>query len=436
MAPRQLKLGFILHGVGYNWGDWRHPDRPVDASTNLDFYRRQAQAAEAGKLHFLFVADSLYIDEASGPHYLSRFEPLTVLSALAMATSRIGLVGTASTTYSEPFTVARQFASLDHLSGGRAGWNVVTTMMAGAAANYGRDEHLPHAVRYRRAAEFMDVVRGLWDGWEPDAFVGDRAAGVFVDTNKLHRLDHQGEFLKVRGPLNIRRPPQGHPVIFQAGSSADGQAFAAAHADAIFAPQRDFDASQAHYRQLKAAIAAAGRDPDRTPILLSAFPVIGLDEADTEQLCETLRGFLRIEDAMALLTWRFDGVDFSGFDLDAPFPDLPPEQIDRKPSMVKLTIAEARRTGLTLRQVALRIASPSPAFIGTPDKVADALQAWVEGEAADGFVIYETLPGQLERLTQHVVPLLQARGVFHADYEGATFREEMGLDLPPNPHAM
>jgi FMN-dependent oxidoreductase (nitrilotriacetate monooxygenase family) len=220
---RKLKLGFILHGVGRTWNDWRHPDKDVNASTSLAFYVRQAQVAEKGKFDFLFVADSLSITEKSSPHYLNRIEPITILSALAAVTTKIGLVGTLTVSYSEPFNVARQFSSLDHISGGRAGWNVVTSWLGDTAANFSRAEHPAHNVRYRIAGEYLDVVQGLWDSWEDDAHVADKESGVFVDPAKLHRLDHKGEFFQVRGPLNISRSPQGQPVIFQAGASDDGR---------------------------------------------------------------------------------------------------------------------------------------------------------------------------------------------------------------------
>ncbi len=251
-APRRLKLGFILHGVGRTWGDWRHPDRDVGASTDFALYARQAQTAERGKFDFLFVADSLSINEKSSPHYLNRFEPITILSALAAVTSNIGLVGTLTVSYSEPFNVARQFASLDHISGGRAGWNVVTSWLGETAANFSKTEHPAHDVRYRIAAEYLDVVQGLWDSWEDDAHVGDKQTGVFVDPDKLHRLDHKGEFFQVRGPLNIKRSRQGQPVIFQAGASDDGRNFAARRAEAIFAGGQTFEESQEYYRDVKA----------------------------------------------------------------------------------------------------------------------------------------------------------------------------------------
>jgi FMN-dependent oxidoreductase (nitrilotriacetate monooxygenase family) len=258
MSKRQLRLGFILHGVGPGWDDWRHPDAQVDASTNFAFYKRQAQVAERGKLDYLFVADSVSINARSSPHYLNRFEPLTILSAIAAVTEHIGLVGTATVSYTEPYNLARQFASLDHISNGRAGWNVVTSWLEGSAANYGKNEHLAHDTRYRLAEEYLDVVKGLWDSWEDDALVRDKASGQFLDPDKLHELNHKGEFLQVKGPLNISRGPQGQPVIFQAGSSEDGRAFAARHAEAIFTHQDDLADAQAFYADM-AAIPTAWR---------------------------------------------------------------------------------------------------------------------------------------------------------------------------------
>jgi FMN-dependent oxidoreductase (nitrilotriacetate monooxygenase family) len=250
---RTLKLGFILHGVGRTWNDWRHPDREADASTSLAFYQKQVALVERGKFDFLFVADSFSIPAKSSPHYLNRFEPLTILSALAATTSHIGLVGTLTVSYSEPFNVARQFSSLDHLSGGRAGWNVVTSWLGDTAANFSKTEHPPHNVRYRIAAEYLDVVQGLWDSWEDDAHVADKASGQFVDPAKLHRLDHQGAFFQVRGPLNIKRSRQGQPVIFQAGASDDGRAFAARRAEVIFTHAETLEDGQAYYADVKAA---------------------------------------------------------------------------------------------------------------------------------------------------------------------------------------
>lgn len=273
-TQRQLKLGFILHGVGPGWDDWRHPDAQVDASTNFAFYKRQAQAAERGKFDYLFVADSVSINARSSPHYLNRFEPFTILSALAAVTEHIGLVGTVTVSYTEAYNVARQFASLDHVSGGRAGWNVVTSWLEGSAANFGKAEHLAHDTRYRLAEEYLGVVQGLWDSWEDDALVRDKATGQFLDPDKLHELNHKGEFLSVKGPLNISRSAQGQPVIFQAGASEDGRNFAAKHAEAIFTHAETLTDAQAYYTDVKARVTGFGRDKDAVHLgaLTSGLP--------------------------------------------------------------------------------------------------------------------------------------------------------------------
>ena len=432
--PRQLKLGFILHGNGVGWGDWRHPDAHPGASTDFAFYKRQAQLAEAGKFDFLFVADSVFITAQSSPHYLNRFEPITVLSGLAAVTEHIGLVATLTVSYSEPYTVARQFASLDQISGGRAGWNVVTSWLEGSAANYGRSEHPAHDVRYRIAAEYLDVVQGLWDSWEDDALTHDKASGQFFDPAKLHSLDHKGQFFSVKGPLNIARSAQGQPVIFQAGASEDGMNFAARRADAIFVSQGSLAEAQSYYRDLKQRAAGFGRDPEEVFILPGIRPVIGLTEAEAEQKYQELVGLVSIENALRMLGRPFNDHDFSVYDLDQPFPDVTHLGLNSNQSAVLKITRGARENHLTLREVALRFATPRNNFIGTPTQVADALEAWLHGRASDGFVLFESLPGQLDLFVRHVVPLLQQRGIYRTEYEGDTFRQSLGLPVPENRH--
>lgn len=435
MARRQLKMGFILHGVGRGWGDWRHPDTPIDASISFPFYKRQARAAEAGKFDFLFVADSVYITAKSSPHYLNRFEPLTILSALAGATDHIGLVGTLTVTYSEPFNVARQFASLDHISGGRAGWNVVTSWLEGSAVNFSKTEHMAHGERYQMAGEYLDVVQGLWDSWEDDALVGDKASGVFVDPAKLHTLDHQGRYFQVKGPLNISRSAQGQPVIFQAGASEDGRNFAAGRSDAIFCHQETLAAAQEYYRDVKRRAAGFGRDPDKLAILPSCRPLVAESEAEVDRLYQQFAALTSIENALSMLGRPFNDYDFSAHDLDAPFPDVAAHGANSNQSSSQKVIDAAREGSLTLRQVALRFATPRTEFIGTPDQVADALQRWLDERGADGFVIFESLPHQLEAFVALVVPILQARGIWRNDYQGTTLRQHLGLDFPVNRHS-
>lgn len=435
-SGRQLKLGFILHGVGPGWGDWRHPDAHPGASTDFQFYKRQAQVAEAGKFDFLFVADSVYITEKSSPHYLNRFEPLTILSALAGATSNIGLVATLTVSYSEPFNVARQFASLDHISGGRAGWNVVTSWLEGSAANYSREKHYAHDVRYRLAGEYLDVVQGLWDSWEDDALTFDKAGGQFFDPAKLHALNHKGEFFSVKGPLNISRSPQGQPVIFQAGASEDGKAFAAKRADAIFVSHEDIESAQTYYKDIKARAAGYGRDPDQLHVLPAARPVVGRTPEEAEALYKQQTELVSLDNALSMLARPFNEYDFGQHDPDGPFP-LEAAEFGANSNQSAVTrIVEAVKTeNLTLRQTALRFATPRGHFVGAPEQVADSLQHWFEERASDGFVLFESLPGQLEMFVELVVPILQARGLFRTDYEGATFRDSLGLDFPVNRYA-
>jgi FMN-dependent oxidoreductase (nitrilotriacetate monooxygenase family) len=431
-STRKLKLGFILHGVGRTWNDWRHPDRDPGASTSLPVYTEQAQLAERGKFDFVFVADSLSITEKSSPHYLNRFEPITILSALAAVTSRIGLVGTLTVSYSEPFNVARQFASLDHLSGGRAGWNVVTSWLGDTATNFSKAEHPAHDVRYRIAAEYVDVVQGLWDSWEDDAHVADKASGVFVDPDKLHRLDHNGEFFQVRGPLNIKRGPQGQPVIFQAGASNDGRNFAARRADAIFAAAPTFEEGASYYADVKERARGFGRDPDDLFVLPGITPIVGDTDAEAEVAYRDLAARESLETGFGFLSRTFNDHDFRQYDLDAPFPDVAHIGQNSQQSGANRILAEVRAEQLTLRQVVERLATPRGAFVGSPETVADTLQTWFENHAADGFVIFEAIPGQLALFVDKVVPILQARGLFREDYEGKTFRENLGLDVPVN----
>jgi len=429
---RKLKLGFILHGVGRTWTDWRHPEADPGASTSFEFYKRQAQTAERGKFDFLFVADSLSINEKSSPHYLNRFEPITILSGLAAVTSKIGLVGTLTVSYSEPFNVARQFASLDHLSGGRAGWNVVTSWLGDTAANFSKAEHPAHDVRYRIAAEHLDVVQGLWDSWEDDAHVADKQSGVFVDPDKLHRLDHKGEFFQVRGPLNIKRSRQGQPVIFQAGASEDGRNFAAKRAEAIFAGAQTLEESKEYYRDVKARARGFGRDPAQVYVLPGIGPVIGRTAAEAEANYQELAALGSLETGLGMLSRSFSDHDFSAYDLDGPFPEVAQIGRNSNQSASDRILAQVRAENLTIRQIAQRLATPRGAFVGTPAQIADQLQDWFEHEAADGFVVFESLPGQLDLFVDEVVPILQARGLFKQDYEGATFRENLGLDFPVN----
>jgi FMN-dependent oxidoreductase (nitrilotriacetate monooxygenase family) len=434
--PRQLKLGALLHGVGGGTSLWRHPDVQADASVNIDVYKRWVQKAEAGKFDLVFIADGLYITEKSIPHFLNRFEPLTLLSALAAVSKHVGLVGTLSTSYSEPFTVARQFASLDMISGGRAGWNVVTSPLEGSALNYGKKEHPDHAKRYRIATEFLEVVRGLWDSWEDDAFVRDKETGVFFDPNKMHTLNHVGEFFSVKGPLNIARSKQGQPVIFQAGSSEVGKNYAAKHADSVFTGHETIEDAQAFYQDVKSRAASFGRNQEEVLIFPGISPILGRTPEEAERKYQEVASLVTIENALDYLGRFFEHHDFSQYPLDEPFPDVGDLGKNSFQSSTDKIKKDAKEKGLTLRQVALQVATPRGGFIGTPVQVADRIQAWFEGGAADGFMITAAVPNGLEDFVDLVVPILQERDLFRTEYESDTLRGNLGLPIPENRYTL
>ncbi|ANE46382.1 monooxygenase [Paenibacillus swuensis] len=429
---KSIKLGALIHGVGGNAAAWRHPEVPADASVSFPFYKEQALTAEAGKFDLVFIADGLYINEKSIPHFLNRFEPLTILSALASATSKIGLVGTLSSSYSEPFTVARQFASLDHISGGRAGWNIVTSPLEGSAKNYGKDEHPSHGERYQIAEEHLDVVRGLWDSWEDDAFVRDKETGVFFDPEKMHRLNHQGRYFRVEGPLNIARSRQGQPVVFQAGSSESGINLAAQSADAVFSGHESMEEAKSFYKEVKTRAAAAGRSKDDIVILPGIGPIIGRTQEEADRKFDELAGLVSIELALQVLGRFFDHHDFSRYPLDDPFPELGDIGSNSFRSSTDRIKRTAREQSLTLRQVALKAAAPKGQFVGTPDTIADLIQQWHEEEAADGFIVSSPFPSSLRDFVELVVPILQERGLYRTEYEAETLREHLGLQIPVN----
>ncbi|MCW3791671.1 LLM class flavin-dependent oxidoreductase [Paenibacillus sp. LS1] len=436
MSQRQLKLGANLNGVGNSISFWRHPDIPINASVSLEFYKKQVRIAEKGKFDLLFIADGLFINEKSNPHFLNRFEPLTLLSALAGATSHIGLVATLSTSYSEPFTVARQFASLDQLSGGRAGWNVVTSPLEGSALNFGKGEHPNHALRYEIAEEHLNVVKGLWDSWEDDAFVGDKEQGVFFDPAKLHTLNHKGAHFSVQGPLNVGRSKQGHPVIFQAGSSESGKDLAARSADAVYTGHETLEEAREFYRDVKARAVAYGRQAADILIFPGIGPIVGRTAEEAEQKYQAIAELVSMDQALNYLGRYFDHYDFSQFPLDEPFPEIGGIGSNSFRSTTDKIKQQAREQGLTLRQVALLASTPRTSFIGTPDQIADQIQEWFEGEAADGFNVRTVVPNGLEDFVELVVPVLQERGLFRTEYEQDTLRGNLGLEIPRNRHTL
>ncbi|SCK26681.1 LLM class flavin-dependent oxidoreductase [Vogesella sp. LIG4] len=424
---KPIPFGIMLHGAGGHMNSWKHPSGPADASVNLDFYIDTTRKAEAAGIRFAFVADGLYINEKSIPHFLNRFEPLTILSALATATSKIGLAGTVSTSYSDPFTVARQFASLDLISGGRAGWNVVTTPLEGSASNYNRP-HPEHALRYEIADEYLQLTQGLWDSWDDDAFVRNRDSGQFFDPARLHTLNHQGRFFQVAGPLNISRSPQGQPVIFQAGSSDAGIALAGKYADAVFTHSPSLEDTRQFLHQVKASAVAHGRGSNEVKIFPGINPVVAATRAEAEAKNQRIRELLTIDEALAYLGRFFDHHDFSQYELDAPFPELGEVGRNSFRSTTDRIKEDARQRGLTLRQVALEAATPRDQFVGSGEEVADEIIRWIDAGAADGFILGFAVSAQgLDDFIQYVIPLLEARGCYQRDLPGNTLRDHLGL---------
>ena len=433
----RMRLGAFLYPGGHHVAAWRHPSAQADAGVNAAHYRRIARTAEAAKFDLIFLADGVSVRgddldalSRTAIRYVGQFEPLTLLSHLSAVTERIGLVATASTTYNEPFHVARKFASLDHLSGGRAGWNLVTSADPREAWNFSRESHLAHANRYARAEEFVDVVRGLWDSYEDDAFVRDSESGRFFDPDKLHLLAHEGAHFSVRGPLNVPRPPQGHPVVVQAGSSEAGKALAARTAEVIFTAQDSLEDAVAFYADVKGRMGRYGRDPDHLKIMPGAFPVVGRTQAEAQDRFAALQELIHPVVGRSLLE-QLTGADLSGLPDDAPVPELP--ETDGGKSRQDLFVRLARREGLTIRELYLRAAGARGHWVvvGTPERIADALQERFEAQGADGFnIMPPTLPGGLDDFAALVIPELQRRGLFRRDYEAGTLREHLGLPRP------
>ncbi|MFF9347270.1 LLM class flavin-dependent oxidoreductase [Streptomyces sp. NPDC014734] len=435
---RTMKLGAFLPAPGHHVAAWRHPNARPDGGLDFDYYRSLVRTAERGLFDMVFLSDGAGVrtkyrdaDELSRQGRMVHFEPLTLLSALAVHTTHIGLASTASTSYNEPFNLARKFASLDHLSAGRAGWNVVTSATDAEARNFNLDRQADHASRYRRAREFMEVVTGLWDSWEDDAFLYDKESGRFFDPEKLHILGHEGEHFRVRGPLNVARPPQGYPVIVQAGSSPDGQDFAARWAEVVFTVQQTLDGAQNYYRGLKKQVADHGRDPDQVKILPGAFIVVGRTRAEAEDKYATLQDLVDPVVGLGMLSYQLGMVDISGYPLDGPLPELPPTE--GSTSKQQLLYEKARREGLTIRELYLSVAAGRGHrfLLGTPETIADELEDWFVNEAADGFnIMPDYLPDGLDAVVDLLVPELQRRGLMRTAYEGTTLRENLGLHRP------
>ncbi|PNY27392.1 nitrilotriacetate monooxygenase component [Tolypocladium capitatum] len=436
-ACRKLHLTACMRPVSPHSASWRYPGALPDANFNFGLLKSFTQKLEAAKFDALFVADTLAllnapVEALKRSHTVSSFEPFTLLSALSVVTDKIGLVATASTTYDEPYHVARRFASLDHISGGRAAWNIVTTNNPSSSKNFGRDEHMEHSERYRRAREFYDVVTGLWDSFADDAFVRDQETGLFFDPDKLHTLNYKGDNLQVKGPLNIARPVQGWPVIVQAGQSDPGRQLAAETAEMVFCSPQDLKSAKAFYADIKRRAAAAGRQKEHVKILPAALILIGDSIEDAKGRRMTLDSLVSYESSVATLSVAL-GTDVSIFDQDEPLPTNLPETNGSKTSQ-EAVCKLAREEGLTVKQLAQRFGAHAGfAFIGTPESIADELEMWLVEEAADGFTVcFPYLPQGLDDVVEKLVPELQRRGIFRADYEGTTLREHLGLPRPRN----
>lgn len=430
--PRQMHLGLFLLGTGSHTAGWRYPGA-VDSFVDFAAVQRIGQTAERGLFDMIFMGDNLNADIQSHPSYTLRFEPLTMLAALAVTTQHIGLGATVSTSYSDPFSVARAFASLDAISGGRAAWNVVTTSNPVVGENFG--SKLPdHAKRYEVASEFVDVVKGLWDCWDDDALVANRQTGLYIDSGKVKSLDHQGEFFKVKGPLNINRSPQGQPIILQAGGSSAGLSLAARTADVVFSVVQDLQEAKASYADLKSRLPKYGRDARAVTVLPGVMPVVGRTDKEARDKLNLLQSYIGSAGAaMQVLSERF-GHDFSQYDLDGPIPDLPvPETYH---SFTKVLMAKARREQMSLRDLYSLTAAARGHWVvcGSPETIANTLQEWFDSYAADGFNIMPPYFHEgFEDFVDLVVPILQERGLFRRAYQGPTLRSQLGLPRPAMP---
>jgi alkanesulfonate monooxygenase len=436
-GQRQLHLGAFMRPVSIHTAAWRYPGGTPDANFNLKALIEYARKLEAARFDAFFMADHLAVlnmpmEALKRSATVTSFDPITLLPALAMTTERLGLIATASTTFEQPYLIARRFASLDHISGGRAAWNVVTTSNPDAALNFGMSDHMEHGERYARAREFIDVVTGLWDSWADDAFIRDVERGIYFDPERLHVLGHKGEYLSVRGPLNIARPVQGWPVIVQAGASDAGRQLAAETAEMVFAAGGPIEEGRRYYADVKGRAAKAGRNPDHIKILPGAFCIVGETAEEARDKRLKLDSLVHWESAIAALSIAL-GVDARKFDPDQPLPTDIPESNQSKSARERV-LAAAKREGMTVRQLANRLGGYGGlGMVGTPKMIADQMQEWLETGASDGFnVMFPYLPGGLDDFCGKVVPELQRRGILRREYAGATLREHLGLPRPAN----
>ena len=447
MRKQQLHLGGFFSTPGNHLAGWRHPNAVPTADMDFRLYAHITQVVERAKFDTIFFQDTAAVNGsramARGDMTRTRIsrivklEPTTLLCALAAVTSHIGLIATATTTYNEPYNIARRFMSIDHISGGRAGWNLVTSQIEDEAQNFGYAEHVDHAKRYARAAEFYDVVVGLWDSWEDDALLRDKAVGVYMDRDKVHFLNHEGEHFKVRGPLNVPRSAQGWPVVAQAGSSDAGRELAAKTADVVFTAQTLIEEARAFYADVKGRAARYGRSAEDIVIMPGITPVLGATMAEARERYEELQALLPDDLALQSMSHISGGLDLSKFPLDGPLPELPPSNAAK--ARQALVVKTAREQNMTLRQIARHTSAAMGhrVLVGTADYIADELESWLNAEAADGFnVICNHYPKPLEDFCQLVVPELQRRGIFRAEYQGTTLREHLGLRVPANRYTL
>jgi len=434
--PRQIKLGAFMRPTTIHTGAWRYPGAYPDANFNLEHLRHFARRLEDARFDAFFMADHLAVlnmpvEALKRSHTVTSFDPLTLLPVLAVTTKHLGLIATASTTFEPAYMIARRFASLDHISGGRAGWNIVTTSNPDAALNFGLDDQMEHDERYARAREFYDVVTGLWDSWADDALIRDVESGIFFDPEKLHVLNHKGRYLSVRGPLNVARPIQGWPVIVQAGASEAGRQLAAETAEVVFAAGARLADDQEFYRDVKARAEKFGRDPDGIKILPGAFVVVGETDDEAREKRFKLDSLVHYESAIASLSIAL-GTDASKFDPDGPLPEIPPS--NQSQSARARVVALAARDKLTVRQLAQRLGGYAGlGFVGSVKTIADQMEQWFVERGSDGFnVMFPYLPEGLEDFVTKIVPELQRRGLFRREYEGPTLRENLGLERPKN----
>lgn len=434
MSEKQLNLGLFMMGTGHHIASWRLPSAPRNAAEDFEFFNRIAAIAEKGKLDMLFFSDGLAFDKHSHPAELVRFDPLTIIAALSVTTKNIGLVSTATTTYNEPFHLARKLLSTDHLNGGRTGWNLVTSYYQEEASNFSMKKHLDHSVRYQRAEEFVEVVKGLWNSWEDGAIINNQESGKYFDEHKLHSLNYEGDYFSVKGPLNSSRSPQGQPVIVQAGSSDAGVSLASRTADVIFTAQQTLGDAQQFYKKVKARVVEAGRSPDDVKIMPGISIYVAETELEAQAKFNRMQDLITPEVSIQILFEYLGEFDLSSYPLDGPLPDNIPETNGNK-SRRKLLMDLAKRENMTIRDLAKYVAGSRGhrTIIGTPVQIADDMQNWFENEAADGFnLMLPSYPDSLVDFVDLVVPELQKRGIFRKEYKGATLRENLGLKSPLN----